>query len=150
LRDPHFFKGSIWLGVSDARILAADGCNIHPHNYWLDVTVSGGLVGLAMFAGLAVLWLRRISRNLVPDIEPMRFAVLIATVVALWPIASTSSLFVADTGGWIVLTIGWVSPWPMPPPRRNLALVQQARPSGPPNPSRSVQPQQHTPIEDRI
>jgi O-antigen ligase len=105
--DPHFFKGSIWLGVSDARILAADGCNIHPHNYWLDVTVSGGLVGLAMFAGLAVLWLRRISRNLVPDIEPMRFAVLIATVVALWPIASTSSLFVADTGGWIVLTIGW-------------------------------------------
>jgi len=105
--DPAFFKGSIWLGVSDARISPADGCNIHPHNYWLDVAVSGGLVGLAMFAGLAVLWLRGIGRNLVPAAEPMRLAVLVATVVALWPLASASSLFVTDTGGWVMLTIGW-------------------------------------------
>jgi O-antigen ligase len=105
--DPNFFKGSTWLGVSDAGISPVDGCNIHPHNYWLDVAVSGGLVGLAMFAGLAVLWLRRIGRNLVPAAEPMRLALLVATAVALWPLASTSSLFVADTGGWVVFTIGW-------------------------------------------
>ncbi len=120
--DPAFFKGSVWLGVSDARISPVDGCNIHPHNYWLDVAVSGGLVGLAMFAGLAVLWLRGIGRNLVPATEPMRLAVLIATAVALWPLASTSSLFVADIGGWVMLTIGW-----------GLALADAAASSGPGN-----------------
>lgn len=105
--DPAFFQGSAWLGVADARVSPTDGCNIHPHNYWLDIAVSGGLVGLALFAALAVLWLGRIGRGLLPLADPMRFGVLIAAAVALWPLASTSSLFVADTGGWVMLTIGW-------------------------------------------
>ena len=105
--DPRFFQGSVWLGVPDAGISPKNGCNIHPHNYWLDAAVSGGLAGLAMFAGLAGLWLHRIGRDLVPEAEPLRLALLIAAAVALWPLASTTSMFVADTGGWLMLTLGW-------------------------------------------
>lgn len=105
--DPHFFQGSAWLGVTDARISPGNGCNLHPHNYWLDVAVSCGLPGVAMFGGLAVLWLVGIGRGLVAGAEPMRLALLVAASVFLWPLASASSLFVVDVGGWVMLTIGW-------------------------------------------
>lgn len=104
---PHFFQGSVWLGVADTRISPNDGCNLHPHNYWLDVAVSSGFPGLSMFAGLTVLWVGRIGHGLVPSAEPMRLALLVASSVFLWPLASTNSLFVADAGGWVMLTIGW-------------------------------------------
>ena len=105
--DPVFVQGSAMLGVLPSQVSAAAGCNIHPHNYWLDVTVSGGLPALAMFVGLAVLWLRGITRAPAVLNDPLRIALLIGAAIVLWPLASTSSLFVADTGGWVMLTLGW-------------------------------------------
>jgi O-antigen ligase len=105
--DPVFIQGSAMLGVPSSQISAAMGCNIHPHSYWLDVTVSGGLPALAMFAALAVLWLRGIARGPAVLDDPLRIALTIGAAIVLWPLASTSSLFVADTGGWVMLTLGW-------------------------------------------
>ena len=47
---PHFFRGSAWLGITDARISPSNGCNLHPHKYWLDVAVSCGLRGVTLMA----------------------------------------------------------------------------------------------------
>ena len=105
--DPRYVHGSAWLGVPDSAVLPTNGCNLHPHNYWLEVAVSGGLPGLAMFAGLALLWLRGLAHRLVPAAEPLRLALLVAVAVALWPLASTNSLFVIDAAGWMMLTLGW-------------------------------------------
>jgi O-antigen ligase len=105
--DPQYFHGSAWLGVTDADSASPDGCNIHPHNYYLEVASTAGLPGLLLFAGLALTWLRRLFHRLLPEGEPMRVALFVAASLCLWPIDSTSALFVVDVAGWVFLTIGW-------------------------------------------
>jgi O-antigen ligase len=105
--EPAYIHGAAWLGVSDAQVLADRGCNIHPHNYWLEIATAGGVPGLLGFAALAALWLRALLRGLRPAAQPERAALLVAAVVGLWPLASTSSLFVIDAGGWLFLLLGW-------------------------------------------
>ncbi len=117
------------------------GCNIHPHNYWLQVGTSAGLPGILLFAALAFAWLRRIrdaagtSQQHQPDwtspahevarsnnqveradlsgqpgnalINDRRAGLLIIVFVALWPIASATSLFTVPNAGWVFLMVGW-------------------------------------------
>ncbi len=104
---PAFVHGSAWLGVADAQVDLAVGCNIHPHNYWLEMATSGGLPALLGFGALAGLWLGRLLRGLDAAAAPMRAALLVMLATLLWPLASTSSLFVIDAGGWVFLGAGW-------------------------------------------
>jgi O-antigen ligase len=103
--DAAYIHGAAWLGVADGDVIAGVGCNIHPHNYWLEIGTDAGLPGLGLFAGIVLCWLARLYRGAAGD--PVRLALFVGATVMLWPLASTSSLFVADTGGWIVLTVGW-------------------------------------------
>ena len=105
--NPAFVHGNALLGVSDAQVNLAIGCNIHPHNYWLQMATSGGLPALLAFGVLVALWLGRILRGLDPAVAPMRAALLVMLATLLWPIASSSSLFVIDAGGWVFLAAGW-------------------------------------------
>lgn len=105
--DPQFLHGLPWLGVRDAQLSLAVGCNLHPHNYWLEMATSGGWPALLGFAVLAALWLGRLLRGLDPAAEPMRAALLVMLATLLWPVASTSSLFVVDAGGWLFVAAGW-------------------------------------------
>jgi O-antigen ligase len=105
--DAAYLHGAAWLGLPDSAVLATNGCNIHPHNYWLEFATSGGLPALAGFAALVGLWLRALARGLMPATMPERTALLVAVVTLLWPFASTSSLFVVDVGGWVFLAVGW-------------------------------------------
>jgi O-antigen ligase len=105
--EPAYVHGAAWLGVADGQVLADRGCNIHPHNYWLEMATAGGLPALAGFAALVALWLRALLRGLRPAAQPERAALLVAVAVALWPLASTSSLFVIDAGGWVFVLLGW-------------------------------------------
>jgi O-antigen ligase len=102
--DPAYFHGVAWLGISDGQSGGLDGCNIHPHNYFLEFATTSGLPGLALFAALAVLWLARLFPRQ-PD--PLRVALFATALTALWPLAATNAFFVADTAGWTFLTIGW-------------------------------------------
>jgi O-antigen ligase len=103
--DPAYFHGIGALGVSDAENGALAGCNLHPHNYYLELATDGGLPGLILFLALVVAWFRRLARPLAAGAMPI--ALFVAALVQLWPLASTTALFVLPTAGWIFLTIGW-------------------------------------------
>ncbi len=104
--DPAYFHALPALGLVNAEIGAA-ACNIHPHNYYFEAAVMGGLTGLLAFSATILLWLRGLLRALRPTIDPEQAMLFVAFVVVFWPIASTSSLFTFDTAGWAVLITGW-------------------------------------------
>ncbi|HBK09055.1 MAG TPA: polymerase [Acetobacteraceae bacterium] len=103
--NPTYLGGVSWLPVSDPA--SPLGCNIHPHNYWLQIATDAGLVGVVLFAALVVLWLRRI-RGVAGDLgNDRRAALLVIVFVVMWPIASATSLFTVPNAGWIFLMVGW-------------------------------------------
>jgi O-antigen ligase len=103
--QPAYLGGVSWLPVSDpANPL---GCSIHPHNYWLQVGTSSGLLGVALFAALAFGWLWRIRGGAGAVMNDRRAGLLIIVFVALWPIASATSLFTVPNAGWVFLMVGW-------------------------------------------
>ncbi|WP_249211062.1 O-antigen ligase family protein [Acetobacter persici] len=84
------------------------GCNIHPHNYYLQIATTAGLPGLAAFGWMILCWLRTGLRALAPATHPQQAMLFIMCCVLLWPVASTSALFSFPTAGWIFLFAGWM------------------------------------------
>jgi O-antigen ligase len=105
--DPQYFRGIAWLGLTDQQSGGLDGCNLHPHNYYLEMATDAGVAGLALFAVLAGVWLRDLARRLTHAADPVRVALFVAALLALWPLASTTALFVVPTSGWLLLMLGW-------------------------------------------
>lgn len=103
--DPRYFRAIPWLPVTN--VASPDGCSIHPHNYWLQIATSAGLPGILLFAALCVSWLVRIGRGMLAAGRPIQVALFATICTALWPIASTTSLFTVPNAGWFFLTIGW-------------------------------------------
>jgi O-antigen ligase len=102
---PEYLSGVTWLPVSDpANVL---GCNLHPHNYWLQVATSAGLPGVVLFGALVVVWLRRIGGAAGRLSNDRQAALLISVFVSMWPIASATSLFTVPNAGWVFLMVGW-------------------------------------------
>ncbi len=92
-----------------------EGCNIHPHQFWLEAASSAGLPGVLLFGAVVWLWLRRLGAGLWRAQDPLRVA-LFATVLGwLWPLASTSGFYNMPIAGWGFLLAGW-----------GLALARQA------------------------
>jgi len=105
--EPQYFSGIPWLGMTDAENGGLAGCNLHPHNYYLQMATDGGLPALLLFATLAALWLTQLARALAPRPEPLRVALFVTALLALWPLSSTTALFVLPTSGWLFLSLGW-------------------------------------------
>ncbi|HEY1411140.1 MAG TPA: O-antigen ligase family protein, partial [Rhodopila sp.] len=103
--DQVYLKGVAWLPVSNPADI--QGCTIHPHNYWLQIGTSAGLVGMVLFAALVVAWLWRIKGGPGSLANDRRAALLIAVFIAMWPIASATSLFTVPNAGWVFLMVGW-------------------------------------------
>jgi O-antigen ligase len=104
--DPQYFHGIAWLGVSEAEQGGLTGCNLHPHNYYLELATDGGVPGLALFTALVAAWFRRLARPLTSG-AALPAALFVSVLVQLWPAASTTALFVLPTAGWLFLTVGW-------------------------------------------
>lgn len=104
--DPAYFHGLPTLGIPDRDNGGVLGCNIHPHNYYLQVATSAGVPGLLLFVAMVWLWLRRMVRAL-PSRDGQQAMLLVTAGIILWPAASTSSLFTLDTAGWVFLMTGW-------------------------------------------
>jgi hypothetical protein len=105
--DAGYVQGAHWFGLARTVVSPELGCNIHPHNYWLEMATAGGVPALLGFATLVALWLAGAARGLDAAAQPMRAALLVMLVVLVWPVASTSSLFVVDAGGWLFVAAGW-------------------------------------------
>jgi O-antigen ligase len=105
--DQNYFHGWPGLGIPDADNGGILGCNIHPHNYYMQLGTMAGVPGLVLFVALAVLWLRRISAALRPQTDALQAMLFVTVCVLFWPLASTSGLFTIDTAGWFFLICGW-------------------------------------------
>lgn len=103
--NPTYLGGVSWLPVSDPT--SPEGCNIHPHSYWLQIGTSAGLPGVALFAALIGVWLWRIHGGSAYLTNDRRLALLVMVFVAMWPIASATSLFTVPNAGWAFLMAGW-------------------------------------------
>ena len=104
--NPEYAHGYAWQGRYEADGGAAEGCNIHPHNHYLEALTDGGIPGLVLFSTLMVLWLAGMLRHLGRDPDPARVGLFVAAFIHEWPIASASSFFAMDTGGWLVVFVG--------------------------------------------
>jgi O-antigen ligase len=105
--DPGYAAAQMRLADFAIHDPSVDGCNMHPHNYFLQVGVGAGVTGLVLFVAMLGLWLVRLLRARVSD-RSVGLTVLVVTFcITFWPIASSASLFTFDTAGWVFLTVGW-------------------------------------------
>ena len=105
--DPLYNHGLTAYGIPTVEVFTADACNLHPHNYYLQLGAMGGFPALILFLALVVLWLARAVRLAGGQMSSQANMLLVMMCVMLWPAQSTSSFFVMDTGGWIFLYLGW-------------------------------------------
>lgn len=96
------------IGLPPLDSDTAQGCNIHPHNYYLQIATTAGLPGLAAFAWMLFYWLRTGLRALSPVQNPQQAMLFVMCCVLIWPVASTSALFSFPTAGWFFLFAGWL------------------------------------------
>lgn len=81
-------------------------CSTHPHNYYLEWLIAGGVPALAAFVVAIGLLLRDLLVS--GDRGSLLFAGLVATVLMrLWPLAPTTSFFHNWSAIPLFLTIGW-------------------------------------------
>jgi hypothetical protein len=105
--QPAYFHGWPQLGIPNADNGGLAGCNLHPHNYYMQLGTMAGVPGLVLFITLAVLWLKRMASALRPSADAVQAMLFVTCCVIFWPLASTSSIFTYDTAGWVFLLTGW-------------------------------------------
>ncbi len=82
-------------------------CSTHPHNFYVQALVESGFPGLALFTAAALAWLAPLARELLRDPVPLRVGLFVATLIQLWPIASSTDFVDMPMGGWFFLLLGW-------------------------------------------
>ncbi|WP_196756799.1 O-antigen ligase family protein, partial [Gluconobacter oxydans] len=83
------------------------GCNIHPHNIYLEIATTAGLIGLMLFVCMVLIWLKKLLLAAVASKDLMLSMLFITLCMMFWPLASISSLFTERTAGWAFLMVGW-------------------------------------------
>lgn len=99
--DPAYFRG--WDGGDGG---GAEICVQHPHSYYLQALVEGGIPGLILFAALALSWLLAASRGLWLAPDPLRVGLFAALLIHLWPVASSTDWVSMPLAGWFFLLLG--------------------------------------------
>jgi O-antigen ligase len=95
------------LGVTaDEERQATEACNIHPHNYYLEQAVDGGMPLLVLYALMVIAALAELSAGLRRNPDPTRIGILVGATIAFFPIASTSAFTSMPNSGWIFLLLG--------------------------------------------
>ena len=127
--DTSYWRG--WHHATDPRDDggAMLGCNIHPHNTYLQVATDAGLPGLALFVALVVAWGLALGRGLWANPAPVRVGLFATFVMAFWPLASNQSAFAIELGGLSFLLLGFGLA------EARAAAVRQARPGLCPGPA---------------
>ena len=99
--DPRHFHG--WHGGDGG---GAAICVQHPHNFYIQALVEAGIPGLILFAGMAAAMLLRLSAGLWRNPDPLRVGLLVAALIQLWPIASTTAFTSMPLNGYFFVLLG--------------------------------------------
>jgi hypothetical protein len=97
---PVYFNG--WGGDGGAAAM----CVQHPHNFYLQALVEAGIPGLVLFGALAVAWLAALLDGLWQQPAPLRVGLLVAALMHLWPIASSTAFTSMPQSGWFFALLG--------------------------------------------
>lgn len=101
------------LSCPDPRYGAPDTvptrCNIHPHQLYLEWLVEGGAVGLALFLALLACLLRDALRGWrLRRADTLYLGLLIALLLRVWPLSTSTSFFAAWSALPFWLVAGWL------------------------------------------
>ncbi len=105
--EPRYARGFAWEGPRAVDGGGSDGCNIHPHNHYLEALTDAGIPGLFLFSAMVLAWMAALLRGMGANPDPLRIGLFVAALIQEWPIASTSSFTAMDSGGWFFLLLGW-------------------------------------------
>ncbi len=105
--EATYFYGVPQFAHFTAGLDPATGCNIHPHNIYLEIATLSGLLGLFVFVCMVFCWLKTVLRAARTSTDLMPSMLFITLCMLFWPLASTSSLFTERTAGWVFLMVGW-------------------------------------------
>ena len=103
--NPRYFRPSFDGTVADGG--GKDICWFHPHNFWFQALVDGGVPGLALFGAFCLTCLIPLGRGLWRDPDPMRVGLFAVMLVQVFPVQSTPSFWSMPMGGWFYLLLGW-------------------------------------------
>ena len=103
--EPRYFRPSFDGSVPDGG--GAEICWVHPHNFYLQALVDGGLPGLALFCAFGLACLIPLGRGLWRDPDPLRVGLFATLLAQLVPLQSTPSYWSMPMGGWFYLLLGW-------------------------------------------
>jgi hypothetical protein len=104
--DPAYAHAQALFGLPPLSV-ADEGCNIHPHQFWLEAATSAGLPGLLLFTAIVITWLRRLAVGLFASQNALRVGLFVTVLAWLWPLASTSGFYNMPIAGWGFLMAGW-------------------------------------------
>ncbi len=102
--NPAYYRPTLDGAVADGGGAAI--CYQHPHNFYAQALVEGGVPGLVLFAALALAWLVPLARGLWREPDPLRVGLFAAILIQVWPLASTSAFYSMPMGGWFYLLLG--------------------------------------------
>lgn len=103
--DPRYFRPSFDGTVADGG--GKDICWFHPHNFWFQALVDGGVPGVLLFGAFGLACLITLGRGLWREPDPMRVGLFAVMLAQLFPIQSTPSFWSMPMGGWFYLLLGW-------------------------------------------
>lgn len=103
--DPRYFRPSMDGTAPDGG--GADICWVHPHNFYFQALVDGGLPGLALFCAFGLACLIPLGRGLWRDPDPLRVGLFVTMLAQIFPLQSTPSFWSMPMGGWFYLLLGW-------------------------------------------
>jgi hypothetical protein len=103
--NPRYFRPTFDGSLLDGG--GASFCWVHPHNYYLEALTNAGFPGLLLFAAISVAWLAALGHGLWRQPDPLRVALFAASLMHLWPIASSTGFTSMPVCGWSFLLLGW-------------------------------------------
>ena len=103
--EPRYFRPSFDGTVANGG--GADICWVHPHNFYFQALVDGGVPGLALFCAFGLACLIPLGRGLWRNPDPMRVGLFAVMLAQIFPVQSTPSFWSMPMGGWFFLLLGW-------------------------------------------
>lgn len=84
-------------------------CNLHPHQLYLEWLVEGGAVALLLFAALLVALFKDVLVARASQWnDPFYVGLLVAVLIRVWPLSTSTSFFVAWSALPFWLVAGWL------------------------------------------